>query len=583
MADNTLKTRIVLNNKMQSEWESSTYSSFVPLKGEICIYSDLKKIKIGDGTSTIGNLTFANLTPEEVQSLIQAATHTHSNKSVLDATTSSFTTELLTKLNGISDSADAVSFTRSLNSGTKVGTITINGTGTDLYAPTNTDTHYTTGLKVGASATATANASATNGNVYLNVLDNTTVRDSHKIVGSGATSVTSDENGVITISSTDTKITVDSSLSSTSTNPVQNKVVNSALSGKVPTTRTVNGKALSSNITLTASDVGADASGAASSALADAKSYSDANLATAKGYADTKIANLVGTAPETMDTLEELAAAIDAHQDVTDALNAAIGNKANSSDLTAHTGNTTVHITAAERTKWNSAEVNQNAFSNITVGDTTVVADSKTDTLTLEAGSNVTLTPDATTDKITITAKDTTYSNFVKSGTGAKAGLVPAPSKTAGTTKYLREDGTWAVPPDTNTDTKVTNTLETTTKAYVTGTTSATTNTGTQIFDTGIYLDTVAGQLVATTFKGALTGNVTGNVSGSSGSCTGNSATASKAAQLTTARTIALSGGVTGTATSFNGTANISIPVTSVNAAKLTLASSDTLILDGSI
>ena len=46
---------------------------------------------------------------------------------------------------------------------------------------------------------------------------------------------------------------------------------------------------------------------------------------------------------------------------------------------------------------------------------------------------------------------NTTYSNFVKSGSGAKAGLVPAPSTTAGTTKYLREDGTWQVPPDHNT------------------------------------------------------------------------------------------------------------------------------------
>lgn len=41
--------------------------------------------------------------------------------------------------------------------------------------------------------------------------------------------------------------------------------------------------------------------------------------------------------------------------------------------------------------------------------------------------------------------------NFVKSGSGAKAGLVPAPSTTAGTTKYLREDGTWTVPPNSNT------------------------------------------------------------------------------------------------------------------------------------
>ena len=48
-----------------------------------------------------------------------------------------------------------------------------------------------------------------------------------------------------------------------------------------------------------------------------------------------------------------------------------------------------------------SAYVNQNAFSNITVGSTTITADTVTDTLTL-VGSNVTLTPDATNDKVTI-------------------------------------------------------------------------------------------------------------------------------------------------------------------------------------
>lgn len=62
-----------------------------------------------------------------------------------------------------------------------------------------TDTHYTTHLIAGASATATANAAATNGKVYLNLLDNTTIRESHNIVGSGATTVTCDANGKITI------------------------------------------------------------------------------------------------------------------------------------------------------------------------------------------------------------------------------------------------------------------------------------------------------------------------------------------------------------------------------------------------
>ena len=40
------------------------------------------------------------------------------------------------KLDGIQAGADAVSFSRSLSSGTKIGTININGTNTDIYAPT---------------------------------------------------------------------------------------------------------------------------------------------------------------------------------------------------------------------------------------------------------------------------------------------------------------------------------------------------------------------------------------------------------------------------------------------------------------
>lgn len=42
---------------------------------------------------------------------------------------------------------------------------------------------------------------------------------------------------------------------------------------------------------------------------------------------------------------------------------------------------------------------------------------------------------------------NTTYDIFVKSGSGAKSGLVPTPSTTAGTSKFLREDGTWSNPP----------------------------------------------------------------------------------------------------------------------------------------
>lgn len=49
----------------------------------------------------------------------------------------------------------------------------------------------------------------------------------------------------------------------------------SSLNEKVPTTRTINNKALSSNITLNASDVDADESGSASMALSNANTYTD--------------------------------------------------------------------------------------------------------------------------------------------------------------------------------------------------------------------------------------------------------------------------------------------------------------------
>ena len=110
-----------------------------------------------------------------------------------------------------------------------------------------------------------------------------------------------------TITTQDTVVTVDSSLSSTSTNPVQNKIVNAA--------------------------------------IADLKNK----------VGDTAVATQISNA---------------------------IASKSDND----HT---------------HSSYVNQNAFSNVKVGSTTVAADSTTDTLTL-AGSNVTITPDATNDKITI-------------------------------------------------------------------------------------------------------------------------------------------------------------------------------------
>lgn len=100
-----------------------------------------------------------------------------------------------------------------------------------------------------------------------------------------------------------------------------------------------------------------------------------------------------------------------------------------SSDLVDDTNHTHKFVTAAQITKLNGiaagAEVNQNAFSNVKVGTTTVAADTKTDTLELVAGSNVTITPDATNDKVTIAATNTTYSDV----TTTTHGLMTAADK----------------------------------------------------------------------------------------------------------------------------------------------------------
>lgn len=196
----------------------------------------------------------------------------------------------------------------------------------------------------------------------------------------------------------------------------------------------------------TADEVGADAVGSADKALSDAKDYTDG-----------KIDALVGDgASTTLDTIGEISKAIEDHKEVTDALNAAIGNKANESDLTSHTGNTTIHITDAERTDWNAAKTHadsthapSDAEKNIIVG----IQKNGTDVSVNSTTRKVNITVPTKTSELAndsgFKTTDTTYDVFVKSGEGAASGLVPAPSTTAGTTKYLREDGQWVKPTDT--------------------------------------------------------------------------------------------------------------------------------------
>lgn len=95
-----------------------------------------------------------------------------------------------------------------------------------------------------------------------------------------------------------------------------------------------------------------------------------------------------------------------------------------------------------------SAVANANAAINDSTGQniaSTYVKELTVDgrTITVKRGNNTTYT---------FTTQDTTYGNMSGATTSAagKAGLVPAPA-TGANNRYLRSDGTWAVPPDNNT------------------------------------------------------------------------------------------------------------------------------------
>lgn len=171
----------------------------------------------------------------------------------------------------------------------------------------------------------------------LKVGDGVTVVSSLPFVSSTNDYTTTEKNKLAGIESGANKTVVDSALSSTSTNPVQNKVVNAAIS----------------------------------------------NLNTLVG--DESVASQISSAVE------------------------------NKVDKVDGKGLSTNDYTTGEKNKLSGiatgAEVNQNAFSNVVVGSTTIAADSKTDSLTIVAGNNITITPDATNDKLTIAATDTVYTH----------------------------------------------------------------------------------------------------------------------------------------------------------------------------
>lgn len=699
MANNTLKTRILICNDTSANWGSSEK---VLLKGELAIEfttDGAPKFKVGDGTNTFSALPYATMTTAEITAAItnavNAAKHSHANKTTLDAIEVALTNALKKNYDAAythSTQAHAPSNAQA----NVIETVKVNGTAltpsskaVDISVPTKvsqltndagyktTDNNTTYGLG--------ANASAANGNAKITLTGSDSSSKSVTIKGSGATTVTTDANGAVVVTSTNTVYShPNSGVTAGTYKSVTVNAQGHVTGGSNPTTLAgygITDAAAKSHKHGNADITDVDASKITSGTIdiarlpkgalercvivtddtarfaltTDSVQIGDTVkvTATSKMYFvidDTKLNTEAGYTVYTAGTATSVpwsgvtgkpstytpSAHTQAISTIT-GLQAALDSKAVNSDMTgatadangthglvpapakgnqgqflrgdgkwatptdtkygAATSSAAGLMSATDKAKLDGIANNANNYSHPTTSgnkhipaggsagqilrwsaDGTAVWGSDNNTTyskfkgaTSDAAGGDGLVPAPAKgsqgqflrgDGTWATPTDHTYSTMTGASSSADgaSGLVPKP--TAGSQgKFLRGDGTWAIPTDNNN--AVTNTLNTTTKAYITGTTSATTNTGGQIFDTGVYLDTTAGTLTATTFKGALSGN------------------SSSATKLSTSRNFSITGGATAGAVSFSGTGDVALNVTALDAMKLNVASGNTLIFDG--
>ena len=116
-------------------------------------------------------------------------------------------------------------------------------------------------------------------------------------------------------------------------------------------------------------------------------------LSSAKSYTDTKISALIGSAPETLDTLKEIADAITDNQEVIDTLNSAIGNKA---DGTNGVANNASKLNGQAASYYATAA----SVTNIVNGTTQVGSAAKVGTIAASSVAEKTWVEDYVTEKM---------------------------------------------------------------------------------------------------------------------------------------------------------------------------------------
>ena len=263
--------------------------------------------------------------------------------------------------------------------------------------------------------------------------------------------------------------TVDSDLSSTSTNPVQNKAVKAGLDGKVPTSRKVNGKALTADITLAAADVSAipadqkgtaggvaelDASGKVPSAQLPSyvDDVIDGYLSGGKFYEDSAHANEItgesGKIYVDIPTSKTYRWSGTAFVEISASL--ALG-ETSSTAYRGDRGKTAYDHSQADHAPAN-AQKNVQSDWNVTDTASDAYIQNKPTSLPADGGDadtvgGHTVGTNVPENAVFTDTKPVNMKGATASAAGA-AGYAPAPAAGA-QDKYLRGDGTWQTPPNT--------------------------------------------------------------------------------------------------------------------------------------
>lgn len=584
MATQTLNTRIALKSDTTDNWAKST---LVLLKGEQAIEiteSGAYKIKIGDGVKTFAELPYATMTPEEISALIgdgsvqNVTLASGANNGTLKLTVDGTTTDNIAvkglgsvAYTNTSAYATAAQGTLATNAVRKVVSGTENGT---ISVTTGTGAATNVAVK-GLASAAYKTAGSAQGNVPVNgaalgttadvpVVTNTSgqlVPHASGALGSAAF------KGAETFATAAQGAKADKSVQSVSiTSGTNNGTIKLTVNGNATDNIAVKGlgsAAYTASGAYATSAQGAKADAAMPKAggtftgtVTLAADPTDALQPTTKQYVDAKISSSIAASDAmvfkgtlgtngTATALPTSSVVIGDTYKVITQVSVAADNSYTGDAVTAKVGDLVVAM--SKDPKWIVVP-----SGNETV--TTVKYSTTTQNLTTSAQSGAITVGEAATKQVDSSIEAASTSTKLPTSQAVAAFVEKKGYKT--------------------TDQKVKNTLNATTKAYVTGTTSATTSIGEQVFDTGVYLDTTAGKLVATTFAGSLQGHATS--ASSAATCTGNAASATK---LAASRNFSLTGGAVADAVAFNGGGNVALSVKSLNTDYLTNGS-NTLVLN---